>query len=332
MTTRINVKEYLRDHLAEGADFQEFLFFCLARQGGRTALEILARALISQGKNVFVGQNLTGARSVGTNHMVMRIGDTPDLPRGMAAERPTGIMFLHEALVWPDPSEVIAQVKRSEGILATRKGGLLMISTARAPKQVAYPIDFTGTVATVDAEAVFADRVDIRPAPSGITALGLFAAANRDLLDIEALKASVLQHDRLSPRVRQLNAECMEEAYERAKVARRVKLKGKMTPAEFEASTVTRPTTAVLDSSHKGISTEWREELPVLDDNLCTCEVCFSAMACPEAVIRWHDGAIHMDYSFCKGCGSCANECPPGAITMDIAESALARWEAENPE
>jgi pyruvate ferredoxin oxidoreductase delta subunit len=332
MTERLDVTKYLEEHLAKGADFQEFLFFCLARQGGRTAIEILARALIHQGKSVFVGQNLTGARSVGTNHMVVRVGDTPDLPRGMAAERPTGIMFLHEALVWPDPSEVVAQVKRSEGILTTRTGSLLMVSTARAPRDVVYPIDFSGTVATVDAEEVFAGRVDIRPAPSGITALGLFAAANRDLVDIEALKESVLEHDRLSPRVRQLNAECMEEAFQRAKVARKVKLKGSMTPAEFAASIMKRPTTAVLDSSQKGVSTEWREELPVLDAGLCTCEVCFSAMACPEAVIRWHDGNIDMDYSFCKGCGSCANECPPGAITMDIAESVLAKWEADHPE
>jgi 2-oxoacid:acceptor oxidoreductase delta subunit (pyruvate/2-ketoisovalerate family) len=332
MSERLDVTKYLEEHLAEGAGFQEFLFFCLARQGGRTALEILARALINQGKGVFVGQNLTGARSVGTNHMVVRVGDSPDLPWGMAAERPTGIFFLHEALVWPDPSEVVAQVKRSEGILATREGGLLMVSTARAPKDVAYPIDFKGTVATVDAEEIFSSRIDIRPAPSGITALGLFAAANKELVDVEALKESVQQHDRLSPRVRQLNAECLEEAYRRARVARKVKLKGTMTPAEFEASIMTRPTTAVLDGSQKGISTEWREELPTLDKNLCTCEVCFSAMACPEAVIRWRDGSVDMDYDFCKGCGSCANECPPGAITMDIAESVLARWEAENPE
>jgi len=332
MTTRLNVAETVRTHLADDAGFKEFLFFCLARQGGRTALEILARALIGEGRGVFVGQNLTGARSLGTNHMVMRVGGTPDLPQGMAPERPTGIMFLHEALVWPDPSEVIAQIKRSDAILDTRRGGLLMVCTSRAPREVVYPVEFDGTVATVDAEEVFARRIDIRPAPSGITALGLFAAANPDLVRIEALREAVLDHDRLSPRMREVNADCMTEAYQQAKVARRVKLKGRMTPSDFRASVMTRPTTAVLSAGQKSVSTEWREELPVLDPNLCTCEVCFSAMACPEAVIRWRDGDIDMDYSFCKGCGSCANECPPGAITMDMAETVLARWEAEHSE
>jgi 2-oxoacid:acceptor oxidoreductase delta subunit (pyruvate/2-ketoisovalerate family) len=325
MSKRLDVRKFLESHLAKGADFQEFVFFSLARQGGRTALEILARALISEGKNVFVGQNLSGLRAVGTNHMVMRVGDTPDLPQGMAVERPTGIMFLHEALVWPDITEVVAQIKRSEAILKTRKG-LLMICTASAPKKVAYPVDFQGTVATVDAEAVFARHLDLRPAPSGITALGLFAAANSDLVSIQALKESVMAHDRLPLRLREVNAECMEQAYEQAKVARRVKLKGKMTLAGFEETIQSRPTTALLDGSQKSLSTEWREELPVLDENLCTCEVCFSAMACPESVIRWEDGRIDMDYHFCKGCGSCANECPPGAFTMQHAASVLANW------
>jgi Pyruvate/2-oxoacid:ferredoxin oxidoreductase delta subunit len=31
-------------------------------------------------------------------------------------------------------------------------------------------------------------------------------------------------------------------------------------------------------------------------------------------------GKIEFDFSFCKGCGICANECPTKAITMKIPE------------
>jgi 2-oxoisovalerate ferredoxin oxidoreductase delta subunit len=41
---------------------------------------------------------------------------------------------------------------------------------------------------------------------------------------------------------------------------------------------------------------------------------------CPDGAIRWkpEKGDIEFDYSFCKGCGICANECPTKAITMKL--------------
>jgi 2-oxoacid:acceptor oxidoreductase delta subunit (pyruvate/2-ketoisovalerate family) len=51
----------------------------------------------------------------------------------------------------------------------------------------------------------------------------------------------------------------------------------------------------------------------------CTrCLLC--VLFCPDGAIHWKpDKAdIEFDYSFCKGCGICANECPTKAITMKL--------------
>ena len=54
---------------------------------------------------------------------------------------------------------------------------------------------------------------------------------------------------------------------------------------------------------------------PQIDQDQCVhCLRCY--LACPDAAIAKAQGKIEIDYVFCKGCGVCAHECKPGAITM----------------
>ena len=71
---RSNLKEALRDQY-ERKGIYEFPFFCIGRQGVRTAVEILARALNREGKHVYLGQNLA-RRSMATNNNVGRFSET----------------------------------------------------------------------------------------------------------------------------------------------------------------------------------------------------------------------------------------------------------------
>lgn len=70
----------------------------------------------------------------------------------------------------------------------------------------------------------------------------------------------------------------------------------------------------------KGVSGEtgsWRSERPVVDQEKCiSCLRCW--VFCPEAVID--KDTITIDYTYCKGCGICAVECPRNAITMEKEE------------
>ncbi|MBI5206714.1 MAG: 4Fe-4S binding protein [Candidatus Firestonebacteria bacterium] len=75
-------------------------------------------------------------------------------------------------------------------------------------------------------------------------------------------------------------------------------------------------------NSKKYLTGGWKVQKPVLDKNKCiNCMVCW--VYCPDSSILIKDGKIDdFDLNHCKGCGICANECPPKikAITMKIEE------------
>jgi len=64
---------------------------------------------------------------------------------------------------------------------------------------------------------------------------------------------------------------------------------------------------------------DWRTERPVWDPEKCVqCMICW--VYCPDSsIIINEEGKVSgIDYEHCKGCGICAQECPPkaNAITM----------------
>ncbi len=61
---------------------------------------------------------------------------------------------------------------------------------------------------------------------------------------------------------------------------------------------------------------DWRSERPIVDKNKCVkCGLCF--IFCPEGCIEQDaEGYFTANLFYCKGCGICARECWPKAITM----------------
>ncbi|OPL13998.1 MAG: pyruvate ferredoxin oxidoreductase [delta proteobacterium MLS_D] len=70
-----------------------------------------------------------------------------------------------------------------------------------------------------------------------------------------------------------------------------------------------------------GKTGDWTEMKPVIDPAKCTpavkgkpsCFLCW--LYCPEGVVSMTI-PVTIDLDYCKGCGICAEECPPNAITM----------------
>ncbi|MCX5906555.1 MAG: 4Fe-4S binding protein, partial [Deltaproteobacteria bacterium] len=60
----------------------------------------------------------------------------------------------------------------------------------------------------------------------------------------------------------------------------------------------------------------WRAQRPIWDNAKCIkCGICY--IFCPEACVQEDaQGLFAADLDYCKGCGICAHECWPGAITM----------------
>ncbi|MGI6083482.1 MAG: 4Fe-4S binding protein [Limnochordia bacterium] len=62
----------------------------------------------------------------------------------------------------------------------------------------------------------------------------------------------------------------------------------------------------------------WRSNRPIWDSEKCiSCMTCW--IYCPDMSIEVEDGKmVGIDYDHCKGCGICAEVCPPRvkAITM----------------
>lgn len=66
----------------------------------------------------------------------------------------------------------------------------------------------------------------------------------------------------------------------------------------------------------------WRGggQRPLLDLNLCVqCLHCW--ISCPDACFILKDGKVSaIDYDHCKGCGICAQECPPMVNAIVLIE------------
>jgi len=323
-------EEYIYKYFREKG-VREFPVLGIGRQGFRSAVEVLADALVREGKYVQVGARLSGARSYGINIITLRFADISDIPTGFYPIYPDGLLAAHESFLSPDVSwRVTPGVSRSISALGESEGGTLMVCTPKPPESIECPLDFEGTVATVDAEAIFSERVAIQPAPYGITALGLFVRAT-GLVSLDAVKQSILEFERLRKKVRELNVETAQKAFEETKVLRDVKIKGKFSKDEYKKyeETLKTPahgvvTTKLLGAAGDEPAYAWREQLPVCDQRKCKCIECLAAYYCPEGAISWKDELYHVDYDFCKGCGTCAQECTEDAVHMEDAEKVLA--------
>lgn len=74
------------------------------------------------------------------------------------------------------------------------------------------------------------------------------------------------------------------------------------------------PTAQAGSMAHSPAGLSWREEYPVVSD---ACNLCLECtLFCPEGALVQDRQKASVNLQLCKGCGICATECKPKAISM----------------
>jgi pyruvate ferredoxin oxidoreductase gamma subunit len=306
-----HVSEQLSD-LKRAVGYKEITVVSIAGQGGALATEILSAALSKEGKFSSVNMRTTGERRMSPVINCMKVADQPMLPN--SANYDTAEMLVMEGKLFGNQHDWIIQAIQSI------RRGVLMVAAPEWPHEVPFPYDFEGTVATVDATAIAEEALPMRPAPSGLTALGLYAAAT-GAVGLDSICGAI--QERFPGKLGEMNANGARMAYERTRVQTGLSFqagKAKLRMDHFELGKVSgkpkfqRPPLAGASEGNPFLA--WRPRLPVTDEANCTCKFCITPTFCPEAVIFWRNGHYVVDYEFCKGCGICAEVCVHQTIQM----------------
>jgi pyruvate ferredoxin oxidoreductase delta subunit len=63
---------------------------------------------------------------------------------------------------------------------------------------------------------------------------------------------------------------------------------------------------------------DWRSQRPIWDAEKCIqCLFCW--ITCPDSAIKVENEKVTgIDYDYCKGCGICAEVCPPRASAIEM--------------
>lgn len=313
----------LISRVQESVGLKEVTFVSIAGQGGAAATELLSTALAKHGWFTSVRLRTGGGRRMVPVINDIKVGREAILPN-CANERPAEMLVFAEVLFENQHPWIVEAI-------ATMARGILMVNTLLPPREVPFPYGFEGTVATVDATGICEKVLGIRPAPFGLTLLGLYLRAT-GAADLGTLCDAI--HERFPGKVGAGNVAGVRTAYEQARIETGVVLPPtRERPARALpdlATVLDRPSfghTRLPGASDGNPALAWRPSLPTIDQSKCTCRFCVTPGFCPDGVISWTDGRYEVNYEYCKGCGICAAVCVHNAVTMREASHVLASRE-----
>jgi pyruvate ferredoxin oxidoreductase gamma subunit len=280
-------------------------------QGNVAAAELLAQAAFVAGRHVQAfpafGAERTGAPVVA----FVRLSDAPIRVRSQVYA-PRDLIVQDQSLLTTDAAEVLAGLQ---------PGGLVLINAPKVPPGLVEMLPDGARAVAVPATDI-ALAVVGRPVPN-TTLLGAYAALT-GAIPLDAVQSAA--RAKFGGAIGEKNAEAARQGYEAARTAP-VAIAKPAPGRELDAAVAIQRhadylTTGLVaaagssagpDGYHTGT---WRVFRPVWDAAKCNdCNLC--VVYCPESVV-FHRGPrdYATDLTFCKGCGLCAEECQPRAITM----------------
>lgn len=186
-----------------------------------------------------------------------------------------------------------------------RKGGLALINHPGTYKDAGLAGDFK--VATVDATKIALETLG-RPI-TNTAILGALAKVT-GLVNIESLEEAVRRE--FPERIVASNVKAMHRAFE--------EVSEPMDASNLPKTEQVRKVSSKPLISYSRDVADWRVFRPIIDKDACVgCKRCW--VYCPETAISMIDGKADVNYHYCKGCGICSEECPVGAIKMELEEA-----------
>ena len=271
----------------------EIRFHGRGGQGAVTGVRILASAMYLDGKYTQAipqyGTERRGAPVVA----FCRVDDERIRERDLVHE-PDIIVVLDPLLS--------RTVDVAQGLKA---GGLALVNHSGSYRDTGLSGNFK--VTTVDATKIALETLG-RPI-TNTAILGAFAKVT-GLVGMESLAEAIKEE--FPERIVQSNILAMQKAYEGVSEAVDVSSLPKKKGVTMKKSQ------EPLISYSRDVA-DWRVFRPVIDKGVCVnCQRCW--IYCPESAISVDEGGVEVNYSYCKGCGICSEECPVDAIKMELEE------------
>jgi 2-oxoacid:acceptor oxidoreductase delta subunit (pyruvate/2-ketoisovalerate family) len=202
--------------------------------------------------------------------------------------------------------------------------GVVIINSDKTPKEFLKYLpktNFHYYLATIDG-----NKIDLL---YHVPLLGCFAKLKEGIVSLESLKKAVRARYKTDKAVDSLmrgTKEFKEIKVAKAAISERIegfvrpKLAGYKEMSQYIAVAGPKPNTA--NPNFKGATS--RSKRPVIDYDKCIkCSLCW--IYCPDGAIYQENGDFYVNLDYCKGCGICATECNPRAITM-IDELDFTTW------